>query len=32
VIRDVVEECLAVAAGLNIPIPGDIWAAVRQIA
>jgi len=32
VIRDVVEECLIVAARLNIEIPGDIWAAVRQIA
>jgi 2-dehydropantoate 2-reductase len=32
VIRDVVEECLAVAAALSITIPGDIWAAVRQIA
>jgi 2-dehydropantoate 2-reductase len=32
VIRDVVEECLAVAARLNIVIPGDIWAGVRQIA
>jgi 2-dehydropantoate 2-reductase len=32
VIHDVVEECLAVAAELNIAIPGDIWAAVRQIA
>jgi len=32
VIRDVVEECLAVAAALSITIPGDIWATVRQIA
>jgi 2-dehydropantoate 2-reductase len=32
VMRDVVEECLAVAAGLSIAIPGDIWVAVRQIA
>jgi len=32
VIRDVVEECLAVAASANIVIPGDIWASVRQIA
>ncbi len=32
VIRDVVEECLVVAARLNIAIPGDIWAAVQQIA
>ncbi len=32
VIQDVVEECLVVAARLNIAIPGDIWAGVRQIA
>ncbi|OYV40683.1 MAG: 2-dehydropantoate 2-reductase [Acidocella sp. 20-61-6] len=32
VIRDVVEECLAVAARMDIAIPGDIWLAVRRIA
>jgi 2-dehydropantoate 2-reductase len=32
VIGDVVRECLAVAAGLGVVIPGDIWQAVRQIA
>jgi 2-dehydropantoate 2-reductase len=32
VIRDVVEECLAVAARLQIIVTGDIWSAVRQIA
>jgi 2-dehydropantoate 2-reductase len=31
VMRDVVEECLAVAAAEGIPIPGDVDAAVRSI-
>jgi 2-dehydropantoate 2-reductase len=31
VIADVVNECLALAARLNITVPGYIWAAVRQI-
>ncbi len=32
VIAQVVEECLALTARLGITMPGDIWAAVRQIA
>lgn len=32
VIAQVVEECLALTARLDITVPGDIWAAVRQIA
>lgn len=32
VIRQVVEECLALTACLEITVLGDIWAAVRQIA
>ena len=30
--RDVVGECLAVAAGEGVTVPGDIWQAVRNIA
>jgi 2-dehydropantoate 2-reductase len=32
VMRDVVQECLAVAQGVGVNVPGDIWAAVRLIA
>jgi len=30
--RDVVAECLAVAAGLGVTVPGDAWEAVQRIA
>ena len=30
--RDVVEECLAVAEGAGVTVPGDMWQAVQQIA
>ena len=30
--RDVVEECLAVARGEGVTVPGDIWQAVQRIA
>lgn len=30
--RDVVQECLAVAQGDGVSVPGDSWEAVRQIA
>ena len=30
--RDVVAECLAVAAGLGVTVPGDSWEAVQRIA
>ncbi len=32
VMRDVVAECLAVAAAAGVTIPGDTWAAVERIA
>lgn len=32
VMRDVVAECLAVAAGAGVSVPGDLWEAVRRIA
>jgi 2-dehydropantoate 2-reductase len=32
VMRDVVEECLAVAQGEGVVVPGDTWAAVQRIA
>jgi 2-dehydropantoate 2-reductase len=32
VIKDVVEECLAVARRMRVTIPSDIWCAVEQIA
>ena len=32
VMRDVVHECLAVAQGEGVSVPGDIWAAVERIA
>ena len=31
-VRDTVAECLAVAAALQVTIPGDVWAAVDRIA
>ncbi|MFL6697537.1 MAG: ketopantoate reductase family protein, partial [Vitreoscilla sp.] len=31
-VRDAVAECLAVAAALQVAIPGDVWAAVDRIA
>jgi len=30
--RDVVQECLAVAKGAHITVPGDMWQAVQRIA
>ena len=32
VMRDVVQECLAVAQGAGVSVPGDIWEAVQRIA
>jgi 2-dehydropantoate 2-reductase len=32
VMRDVVQECLAVARGEGVTVPGDIWEAVERIA
>jgi 2-dehydropantoate 2-reductase len=32
VMRDVVDECLAVARAANITVPGDAWQAVQRIA
>ena len=32
VMRDVVRECLAVALGEGVTVPGDIWEAVQRIA
>lgn len=32
VMRDVVAECLAVAAGEGVSVPGDLWEAVQRIA
>jgi len=32
VMRDVVAECLAVAAGEGVSVPGDVWEAVQRIA
>jgi 2-dehydropantoate 2-reductase len=32
VMRDVVQECLAVAQGSGVTVPGDVWEAVRRIA
>ncbi len=32
VMRDVVQECLAVAQGIGVSVPGDIWEAVQRIA
>jgi 2-dehydropantoate 2-reductase len=32
VMRDVVAECLAVAQGLGVSVPGDMWDAVQRIA
>ncbi|WP_298312556.1 2-dehydropantoate 2-reductase [Propionivibrio sp.] len=32
VMRDVVQECLAVAQGLGVSVPGDTWEAVQRIA
>lgn len=32
VMRDVVNECLAVARGLGVSVPGDAWEAVQRIA
>jgi 2-dehydropantoate 2-reductase len=32
VMRDVVEECLAVARGAGVSLPGDVWEAVQGIA
>ena len=32
VMRDVVQECLAVAQGAGVTVPGDIWEAVQRIA
>ena len=32
VMRDVVQECLAVAQGVGVSVPGDIWEAVQRIA
>ncbi len=32
VMRDVVQECLAVAQGDGVTVPGDMWAAVERIA
>ena len=32
VMRDVVHECLAVAQGARVTVPGDIWEAVQRIA
>jgi 2-dehydropantoate 2-reductase len=32
VMRDVVQECLAVAAGCGVVVPGDAWQAVERIA
>ncbi|TPW00692.1 MAG: 2-dehydropantoate 2-reductase [Alphaproteobacteria bacterium] len=32
VMRDVVRECLAVAQGEGVIVPGDVWEAVQQIA
>jgi 2-dehydropantoate 2-reductase len=32
VMRDVVQECLAVARAERVAVPGDIWTAVRRIA
>jgi 2-dehydropantoate 2-reductase len=32
VMRDVVQECLAVARGEGVAVPGDIWEAVERIA
>ena len=31
-LRDVVDECLAVARGAGVEVPGDSWAAVERIA
>ena len=31
-VHDVVAECLAVAAALEVTIPGDVWASVERIA
>ena len=31
-VHDAVAECLAVAAALNVTIPGDVWASVERIA
>lgn len=32
VMRDAVQECLAVAQGLGVSVPGDTWEAVQRIA
>ena len=32
VMRDVVQECLAVARGAGVTLPGDVWEAVQRIA
>ena len=32
VMRDVVQECLAVARGAGVTVPGDVWEAVQLIA
>lgn len=32
VMRDVVQECLAVAQGSGVSVPGDVWEAVQRIA
>ena len=32
VMRDVVQECLAVAQGSSVTVPGDVWDAVQRIA
>ena len=32
VMRDVVQECLGVAEGVGVGVPGDIWEAVQRIA
>ena len=32
VMRDVVSECLAVAQGAGVSVPGDVWEAVERIA
>ena len=32
VMRDVVQECLAVARGSGVTVPGDVWEAVQRIA
>jgi 2-dehydropantoate 2-reductase len=32
VMRDVVQECLAVAKGAGVTVPGDVWDAVERIA